>query len=241
MTSSAKIPSLTPAKRTGATEYVTSALRQAIVHLELRPGAPLDKAELTARFGVSRFPISEALNRLKSEGLVEIRPQSGSSVSLIRLADVEENLFMRRALEAEVAETLAQRRDEALLAELKRNLRYQKAAVNAADREGFHELDLAMHDMMVDALSYPRVRAITESARLALDRARRLLGSPRRHAVTYDEHLKIVDALEAGDPARARAAAAAHIDAVLAELRAFSEKHPEVFADKRAEIQSAGG
>lgn len=239
MTSSIKIPPPTPAKRTGATEYVTNALRQAIVRLELRPGAPLDKAQLTARFGVSRFPISEALNRLKSEGLVDIRPQSGSSVSLIRLADAEENLFMRLALEAEVAETLARRRDKALLVELKRNLRYQKAAVNADDREGFHELDLIFHDMMVSALAYPRLRAITESVRLALDRARRLLGSPRRHAITYDEHVKIVDALEAGDPARARAAVAAHIDAVLTELQGFSEKYPEVFADKHSEIQSA--
>ncbi|WP_274425935.1 GntR family transcriptional regulator [Chelativorans sp. YIM 93263] len=231
MTSSIDISPARPGRRTGATEHIANALRQAIVHLELRPGAPLDKAELTARFGVSRFPISEALNRLKSEGLVDIRPQSGSSVSLIRLADAQENLFMRRALEAEVADVLARRSDPALIAELRRNLRYQKAAMDAGDREGFHELDLAMHDLMVSALSYPRLRAICESVRLSLDRARRLLSSPRRHAVTYEEHVVIIDALEAGEPERARAAIAAHIDAVLAELHSFAEIHPDVFAD----------
>ncbi|WP_246226322.1 GntR family transcriptional regulator [Chelativorans xinjiangense] len=218
-------------RRGGAGERVANALRQAIVTLELRPGQPLDKAELTARFGVSRFPISEALHRLQREGLVDIRPQSGSSVSLIRLKDVEENLFMRRALEAEVAETLARRRDPALLAELRRNLRYQKAAVDADDREGFHTLDLSLHDLMVSALSYPRLRATVESVRLSLDRARRLIASPRRHAVTYAEHVAVVEALEVGNPVAARAAMAGHIDAVIAELEAFSERHPEVFGD----------
>ena len=73
----------------------------------------LDKATLTTRFGVSRFPVAEALNRLKAEGLVDIRPQSGSTVSLIRLADVRENMFLRRALEAETAALLAERDDAA--------------------------------------------------------------------------------------------------------------------------------
>lgn len=215
----------------GATDRVTEALREAIVTLEIPPGAPLDKAVLTARFGVSRFPIAEALNRLKAEGLVEVRPQSGSRVSLLRLADVHETLFLRRALEAEVAERLAGRENEALIGELRRNLRYQKAAAAADDRAGFHRLDIDFHGMLVAAVAYPRVTATVEHAWLALDRARRLLGSPRRHAVTYDEHVAIVEALEAGDPARARAAMAAHIDAVMAELAAFSETHPEVFAD----------
>ena len=93
----------------GATDRIVETLREAIVTLELPPGIVLDKATLTTRFGVSRFPVAEALNRLKAEGLVDIRPQSGSTVSLIRLADVRENMFLRRALEAETAALLAER------------------------------------------------------------------------------------------------------------------------------------
>jgi DNA-binding GntR family transcriptional regulator len=221
-----------------ATERVVDALREAIVRLELQPGATLEKAALTARFGVSRFPVAEALNRLKAEGLVDIRPQSGSTVSLIRLADVRENMFIRRALEAEIVSTLAKSRDATLVAELRRNLRYQKAAVEAEDRDGFYSLDLAFHDLLIGASGYPRVRATVEAARLALDRVRRLLGSPRRHVVTYREHCGIVDALEAGNAGAARTAMAAHIDAVMLELEAFSKSHPEVFADQpNAEVR----
>jgi DNA-binding GntR family transcriptional regulator len=216
----------------GATDRIVGALREAIVTLELQPGSPLDKSALAARFGVSRFPVAEALNRLKDEGLVDIRPQSGSTVSLIRLADIRENMFLRRALEAETVALLAARNDKSIVAELRRNLRYQSAAVEADDRAGFHRLDLSFHDLLVAAAGFPRVRATVEKARLALDRVRRLLASPRRHAVTYQEHLRIVDAIEQCRVEAARVAMLAHIDAVMIELEAFSETHPQVFADR---------
>jgi DNA-binding GntR family transcriptional regulator len=215
----------------GATDRIVETLREAIVTLELPPGVVLDKATLTTRFGVSRFPVAEALNRLKAEGLVDIRPQSGSTVSLIRLADVRENMFLRRALEAETVAFLAERSDAALTAELKRNLRYQNAAVDADDRPGFHRLDLSFHDLLIGAAGFPRVRAMVENARLALDRVRRLLASPRRHGVTFQEHVAIVDAIEAGKAEAARTAMLAHIEAVMVELEAFSQTHPQVFAD----------
>lgn len=221
----------------GATERVVDALRQAIVTLEIPPGAPLDKAALTARFGVSRFPVAEAFTRLKAEGLVDIRPQSGSSASLIRLADVRENMFLRRALEGEAVALLAARSDPALLEEIDRNLRYQKAAVEAGDRPGFHRLDLEFHDLLVSAVGYPRMRATVEHARLALDRVRRLLGTPRRHALTYAEHCAVAEALRNATPDAARAAMAAHIDSVMTELEAFAAERPEVFADREPAIR----
>jgi DNA-binding GntR family transcriptional regulator len=213
------------------TDRITEALREAIVTLELPPGAPIDKDALMTRFGASRFPIAAALKRLELEKLVDIRPQSGSRVSLIRLADVHENMFLRRALEAEVAERLCAGGNAALISELRRNLRYQKAAVEANDRPGFHRLDLAFHDLLAATVGFPRVRTAIDNAVLALDRVRRLLDSPRRHALTYDEHVAIVDALEARDPAGARQAMVTHIDAVMSELEAFCRNNPDVFSD----------
>jgi len=215
----------------GATGRVVDALREEIVTLTIAPGTALDKAVLARRFGVSRFPIAEAFNRLKAEGLVDIRPQSGTTVSRIRLTDARENMFLRRALEGEAMLALADRFEGALAAEIERNLRYQKAAVEADDRQGFHRLDLEFHDILISAVGHPRMRAIVEHARLALDRVRRLLITPRRHALSHAEHLAILEALTAGDGQRARTAMAAHIDSVMGELETFSLEHPEVFAD----------
>lgn len=216
----------------GATNRVADALREAIVSMDLKPGEAIDKAAVCARLGVSRFPVSEALSRLKAEGLVDVQPQRGSTVALIRLADTRENLFLRKALETEVVRSLAGVIDAVTLAELKRNLRYQKSAVDADDRSGFHALDLELHDILLEAVRFPRVKAAAESARLRLDRVRRLLASPRRVAVTFKEHVRIVAALEAGDPDLAAAAMAAHLDSVMQELQAFARSRPEHFADQ---------
>lgn len=93
--------------RGGTTERVLAVLREAIIGFELAPGEDIDKLAICERLGVSRFPVSEALARLQSEGLVEILPQRGTRVSRIRLAEVRQSMFIRRALESQAVRTLA--------------------------------------------------------------------------------------------------------------------------------------
>jgi DNA-binding GntR family transcriptional regulator len=219
--------------RGGATSRVCEVLREAIISLELPPGALIDKPALCERLGVSRFPVSEALSRLQSEGLVEIQPQRGSSVALIRLADAKENMFLRRALETAAVRALAPVMATETLGALERNIRYQRAAVKADDRAGFHELDLEFHEILLDALNFPRVKGAVETSRLALERVRRLLASARRHALTLKEHEKILAALKAGDAEGAGKAMMQHLDAVNRELEALARKRPEIFADRK--------
>lgn len=218
-------------KRGGATARVVDVLRNAIVMHAFEPGAPLDKARLCEKLGVSRFPVSEALARLQDQGLVDIQPQRGTTVSLIRLADARENMFLRRALETEAVRSLAASVDAAILTELKANLAAQEKAVAAGDKPGFHKLDLAFHEILLTALGFPRVRAVVESAKLALDRVRFLLASPLRRAQTVAEHERIVAALEHRDGAEAARAMGDHLDQVMKELMSFARREPELFTD----------
>ena len=218
-------------KRGGATARVVDVLRNAIVMHAFEPGAPLDKARLCEKLGVSRFPVSEALARLQDQGLVDIQPQRGTTVSLIRLADARENMFLRRALETEAVRSLAPSIDAAILTELKANLAAQEKAVAAGDKPGFHKLDLAFHEILLTALGFPRVRAAVESAKLALDRVRFLLASPLRRAQTVAEHERIVAALEHRDGAEAARAMGDHLDQVMKELMSFARREPELFTD----------
>jgi len=217
--------------RGGTTERVQSILREAIISFELPPGGDIDKLAICEKLGVSRFPVSEALARLQSEGLVEILPQRGTRVSRIRLTDVRQSMFIRSALEAQAVRTLASSHDESLLPTLERNLRYQRAAEAAGDRRGFHLLDLEFHLILLDALGYSRVKAAVEAARANLDRVRRLLSSPRHHALTVDDHEKIVAALAAGEAEAAGRAMEEHLDFVITELVAFAAENPTLFED----------
>lgn len=217
--------------RGGATARVYEALREAIATLKLAPGAAIDKTALCERLGVSRFPVSEALARLQGEGLVEIEPQRGSRVALIKLADAHESMFLRHALEAAAVGALAPRIGEETLGALRRNMRYQRAAVAAKDAQGFHALDLEFHEILLDALGFPRVKAAVDNARVALERVRRLLASARRHALTLKEHEKILAALETRDGDKAAEAMIRHLNAVNRELEALARKQPHIFAD----------
>jgi DNA-binding GntR family transcriptional regulator len=217
--------------RGNVTVYVTDTLRQAIVTLALKPGETIDKGAICERLGVSRFPVSEALARLQTEGLVDILPQRGSTVSLVRIADVLEYMLIRKALEAEAVRVVTGKHSPELIDTLQRNMSYQRAAAEIEDQQGFHERDLEFHDIIFGDMSFTRVKSVIEATRANLDRARRLILTPRRLELTIAEHEKILAGIVAGEAARAAAAMRAHIDSVMAELLAFARDKPQVFAD----------
>ncbi len=217
--------------RGNVTVFVTDMLRQAIVTLALAPGEVIDKGAVCERLGVSRFPVSEALARLQAEGLVDILPQRGSTVALVRIADVLEYMLIRKALEAEAVRIVAGNRGAELVEALRRNVTYQRAAVDIGDRPGFHERDLEFHAIIIGDMRFTRVKAVIENTRANLDRARRLILTPRRLEVTLAEHQAILACIEAGDGRRAAAAMRAHIDSVMAELIDFARGKAGLFAD----------
>jgi len=216
-------------RRGDTTAKVERVLRDAIVGLAFQPGEFIDKAKVCERLSVARFPVSEALNRLAAEGLVDILPQRGTRAARLRLPEIVEAMLIRRALEGMVAGIAARRLPPDRLLDLRANLDAQAEIVARDARSEFHALDLAFHQTLVEGLGLSRVAAVIEASRANVDRVRRLLSSPRRHAVTLDEHRALVAAIEGRDSAAARRAMEAHLDGVLEELERFSEAHPEVF------------
>ena len=217
--------------RGSVTADVTDVLRQAIVRLELAPGESIDKTAICQQLGVSRFPVSEALGRLQAEGLVDIAPQRGSTVSLVRIADVREYMLIRKALESEALRVLIGAHDAELIAALHANMVAQRQAAERDDAEAFHQIDIDFHDIIFRSMRFTKIKSIIDSARANLDRARRLIITPRRLALTIAEHQAIFDGILASDAQQAFRAIRAHIDAVMVELFAFARTHPALFAD----------
>lgn len=217
--------------RGNVTADVTNALRHAIVTLAMPPGSVIDKSMVCAELGVSRFPVSEALARLQAEGLVDIAPQRGSTVSLVRIADVREYMLIRKALESEALRVLIGAHDAELIAALHANMAAQREAAERDDAEAFHQIDIDFHDIIFRSMRFTKIKGIIDSARANLDRARRLIITPRRLALTIAEHQAIFDGILAASQDQATKAIRAHIDAVMVELFAFAREHPAVFAD----------
>jgi DNA-binding GntR family transcriptional regulator len=171
------------------------------------------------------------LARLQAEGLVDIQPQRGSTVSLIRIADVLEYMLIRKALEAEAVRVATANAGDGLAEALRQNLAAQHAAAGIDDARVFHARDLEFHELILGEMRFGKVKAIIESTRANLDRARRLILTPRRLEITLAEHHAIADAIAARDPEAAGAAMRVHIDSVMTELISFAQGHPDLFAD----------
>lgn len=210
------------------TERVYGVLRRRIRELTLPPGAPLRKEGIALELGVSRAPVSEAISRLAEEGLIDVFPQHGSFVALIRAADVRESLFVRMALEIEAMRRLAPAADAALLARLDKNIAAQTKALRAGNLEEFYDLDEALHAAIFGAIETPRALRLLEAARAPLDRVRRLaLPDAGRPEQTLTEHRALVEAIRSRDGEYAAAAMRAHLTMV---GRAVERKLPEIEA-----------
>lgn len=220
-------------------QRVQDLVRDAIVRLDLPPGTTIDKSALCERLGVSRFPVSEALGRLAAEGFVDILPQRGTRVARIDLADCRQAMFIRQALETQAMREIAPRADAPLLATLDQNLREQEAVFANSNSVRFHQLDLELHEVLLDFLGFERVKSACETARGSMDRARLFMCTPERKVSTLTEHRELVAALKTRDPEAAAAAMERHLDAVLAELMDFAERNPDAIARSADETAAA--
>lgn len=205
-------------------------LRASIIDLRLTPGARIEKQAICERLGVSRQPLAEAITRLAEERLLDVEPQKGTFVARIRLADVAEAAFVRRALEVATIAAIAGTVNDPVLKRLDRILTYQGAALKTKDWEEFYALDLRFHAMLFDQMAMNRVAAAVDSSRAPLERARRLLvPTPGRSAATLREHRAILAALAARDPEASAAAMGTHLDEVMAEINNFAARRPDLF------------
>lgn len=218
-------------QRGSLASQVTRLLRDAIVDLQLKPGTMLDKTVISQRLGVSRSPISDAIAQLQGEGLVEVLPQRGSIVSLLSVAAVEDYIFVRKALEGATVKRLCRTAPESLVPRLEKNLAEQRSAVARDDRRRFHRLDLEFHELLLDAVDYPRMKALVDVARNNLDRVRQLTNSNRRINAGLAQHVQLVAAIKAGDSATAVQCMETHLEDIVVEVHALATEHPELFAD----------
>ncbi|MCY4259746.1 MAG: GntR family transcriptional regulator [Rhodobacteraceae bacterium] len=85
------------------TERAYQDLRDAIISLRIRPGERLDIDRISASLGFSRAPVIEALNMLRTEGLVVSRRRVGTFASEIGRDQIEEVFDAREMIEQRVA------------------------------------------------------------------------------------------------------------------------------------------
>src|SRR5579864_8576981 len=98
----------TKIQRERAVDSVYQAMRQAIVTCVIKPGELLNVEDLAEKFGVSLTPVRGAIQQLATDGLIEIRPRSGTFVAGLHRQEIDETFKIRCALECLAAEEAVQ-------------------------------------------------------------------------------------------------------------------------------------
>jgi DNA-binding GntR family transcriptional regulator len=202
------MPSNNPAGRTGYTDAYSMIL-DAIDTGTYRPGDRLVESELAERFGVSRTPIREALQRLETQSLL-MRDGRSLIVASLDHNQMAELYVVRGELEGLAARLAARNATEEevqLLREMveaDNALKDHPAALARANRRFHKQIHLASHNrFLVRQLDLVhRSMALMATTSLAVD---------GRGAIAQDEHDSIVAAIEARDGDAADAALRTHI------------------------------
>src|SRR5829696_740051 len=192
-------------------EAVYDALVEMIITGELQPGAHLVENDLAAQLGVSRQPVREALQRMHTEGWVDLRPALGAYVHVPTDDEADQLFAARTLLETEAARLAAEHAIPDQIANLWELHRSGEAALAADDQDGALAVNAALHTHIV-AMSCNKVLAdlIGSVAR----RARwYYLQMARAHGKDgWDEHAELIEAIGAGDGTRASDLMRRHTD-----------------------------
>jgi DNA-binding GntR family transcriptional regulator len=201
-------------------EGAYSALRGRILDQREAPGATVTEAAVSSLLGVSRPTARGAIERLVTEGLLRREPHKAARVPALSADDIRDVFDSRAIVEsAAVANLAAHGSLPAPALEAHRRLL-------AADHDDFADADIAFHRALVAGQSSPRLarmhHVLMGEIELCIGQvqAHRLL-SPRD---LEKQHQGILDAVIAGDAARAAQLTTEHVagarDALLSHYSA---------------------
>lgn len=210
-------------------EYALRTLKDNIIRLELAPGSMLSENELAAQMGLSRTPVREALVELSKVDIVEIYPQRGSAIARINYDLVEEARFMRLVMEKAVVEQVCGLATPADIQELRGNLRRYQEYIDQGDSDGGLDADNNFHYILFRIARKERIFGLIRNLSIHFDRVRRLSLSAVKDSKVIADHTAIVDAVEAGDAARAVQIMEEHLTRYQYDAKTMREKYPDYF------------
>lgn len=179
------------------------AIRALIVSLELAPGTAIKEPELTARLGIGRTPVREALRRLALERLVDVFPRRGMVVTTVDVRDLARLCEVRVVLEPEAARLASDRATRADLEEINA-LRDELGARRPRDDRVLIDLDERIHRTIYRATHN---QLLEETLEWYYTHALRIwmlaLGRTKELGPAVQEHRDLLDAIARGNGERA--------------------------------------
>lgn len=213
----------------GLSSEAYDKFKKGLLSRRITLGLTMSQSELAELLSVSLSPLRNALKILESEGFVEILPRSGIRISKPDLNLIKNCYQLRRIIEEPALLKFAEHCDRSELERLK-EVHLAILATVTKDRnvsetlfDEARQVDTGFHKQMVGSLENPIIDSIyqTNHERALLIRLLRLKTSVPYVKTTFEEHLKIIDALIDGDVNGAKVALNEHLDKAIQRAMGF--------------------
>ena len=209
-------------------QAVFEALVEMIITRELEPGQHLVEKDLADALGVSRQPIREALQRMHTEGWVDLRPALGAFVHIPTESEADQLLAARSLLEAESARLAAEHATSEQIEHLYELQRIGEEALAVDDEEVLVSANAKLHTHIV-TMSGNKVLADLRASVEHRVRWYYLPIAQVRSKAAWEEHAELIEAIAIRDPARA-----------CTLMRLHTERTREIYREQRRQEAAKG-
>lgn len=201
-------------------DIVYDVIEDVIVSYGVAGGTKLNTVSIAKRLGISRTPVSEALEQLRMNGLVVTYPdKKGFYVFDVSHTTMEQLFVARRALEGTAAYLCARQNTLVDLKQLEKLAKLFTATFDKRYFTNFSRIDQSFHNLIVDSCGNPYIikmyTAIQKSIGYYSVRSQDYmlsLGKDPSLGVLATQHVAIYRAIELGMPDLAEAASKTHLD-----------------------------
>ena len=199
-------------------EQAYHRIRNQILSGELLVGDMLSRRRLAEQFNMSFLPITEALRRLETEGLVESRPRIGTRVRIPTEQNIRDSNVIREALESQAARLCAERITDEEKEQLLRSAQHldelqavcARESVDSRFMVSVHTYHMEFHTRIANLSGCPGLsRAIEKEQVLIFNWLYDVAANRRTQPEQF--HSKLAEELCSNDPQRADTAMRAHV------------------------------
>jgi DNA-binding GntR family transcriptional regulator len=227
----ARIPSMSLAITSPARAVIhrlVEGLTSTISQGHLLPGQRLVEADLQQTYGVSRSSVREALQILQASGLVVIAPNKGAVVRSLDANEINELFAVREHLEglaARLAAAALQQASSTPRKNLQQLLHRMERQSRQSDALAYNLLNREFHQMLLQLSGNAQLQRIVAQLNMPiLVHQFRGFMLPDNQIASHEDHVKIAQAVLAGDGAQAQRLMQKHVRSGLKLVQRWAEQ-----------------
>lgn len=186
-------------------DHVYDYISEQIRNKTLKPGEKINENIISTALQISRTPVREALIQLSNEGYIEQIPRRGFVVKEISLERAHSIYGIIGCLEALAATECLAKSHKLDLSEMKNLAKEMDAAIDQFDYDLYYVLQHKFHDAFIQASGNDDLIRILENLKKTfMMQSYNANGMEESYQEalrkTNEEHWKILELFEAGDP-----------------------------------------